>query len=63
MRQIFGSILVDRYVTKQRSLLGLRPSAEFKACVRYFHQFFVFFSPNDSPSKTMKKGSFRSRDI
>ena len=32
-----------------------RPNWEriFKACVRYFHQIFVF-SPNDSPSKTMK---------
>ena len=27
--------------------------AMFKACVRYFYQIFIF-SPNDSPSKTMK---------
>ena len=40
-----------------------------KACDRYFHQIFIF-SPNDSPSKNMKKcflfhlkSSFRSRDI
>ena len=40
-----------------------------KACVLYFHQIFIF-SPNDSPSKTMKnaflfhlKSSFRSRDV
>ena len=50
-----------------------------KACVRYFHQIFIF-SPNDSPPQTMKieyleneknfldeinhlKSSFRSRDI
>ena len=29
----------------------------FKACVRYFYQFFIF-SPNDSPSKTMKNGFY-----
>ena len=29
------------------------PYGEFKACVRYFHQIFIF-SPNDSSSKTMK---------
>ena len=41
----------------------------FKACVRYFYQIFIF-SPNDSPSKTMKnvflfhrKRSFRSPGI
>ena len=41
----------------------------FKACVRYFYQIFIF-SPNDSPSKTMKnvflfriKSSFCSQDI
>ena len=41
----------------------------FKACVRYFLSN-VYFSPNDSPSKTIKnvflfhlKSSFRSRDI
>ena len=28
-------------------------TASIKACVRYFHQIFIF-SPNDSPSKTMK---------
>ena len=40
-----------------------------KVGVRYFHQIFIF-SPNDSPSKTMKnaflfhlKSSFRSRDV
>ena len=26
----------------------------FKACVRYFFIKFLFFLPNDSPSKTMK---------
>ena len=43
--------------------------AKVKACVRYFHLIFIF-SPNDSPSKTMKKcflfhrkSYFRSRDI
>ena len=41
----------------------------FKACFRYFYQIFIF-SPNDSPSKTMKnvflfriKSSFCSHDI
>ena len=29
----------------------------FKACVRYFHQIFIF-SPNDSPSKTMKNAFY-----
>ena len=39
-----------------------------KACVHYFLSF-LFFPPNDTPSKTMKcflfhlKRSFRSRDI
>ena len=28
-----------------------------KACVRYFHQIFIF-SPNDSPSKTMKNAFY-----
>ena len=28
-----------------------------KACVRYFHQFFIF-SPNDSPSKTLKNAFY-----
>ena len=28
-----------------------------KACVRYFHQIFIF-SPNDSPSKTMKNALY-----
>ena len=27
---------------------------KFKACVRYFLSNFLFFSPNDSPLKTMK---------
>ena len=29
----------------------------FKACVRYFHQIFIF-SPSDSPSKTMKNSFY-----
>ena len=29
----------------------------FKACVRYFYQIFIF-SPNDSPSKTMKSAFY-----
>ena len=29
----------------------------FKACVRYFYQIFIF-SPNDSPSKTMKNAFY-----
>ena len=43
-------------------------SKAFKACVRYFLTNY-HFSPNDSPSKTMKrflsrlKSSFRPRDI
>ena len=44
-------------------------SSNFKACDRYFYQILIY-SPNDSPSKTMKKlflfhlkSSFRSRDI
>ena len=28
-----------------------------KACVCYFHQFFIF-SPNDNPLKTMKKAFY-----
>ena len=31
MQQLFGCILIDRYVTKQHSLLGLRPFAEFSS--------------------------------
>ena len=30
---------------------------ELKACVRYFYQTFIF-SPNDSPSKTMKNAFY-----
>ena len=33
------------------------PIANFKACVRYFHQIFIFL-PNDSPSKTMKNAFY-----
>ena len=29
----------------------------FKACVRYYHQIFIF-PPNDSPSKTMKNAFY-----
>ena len=29
----------------------------FKACARYFHQIFIF-SPNNSPSKTMKNAFY-----
>ena len=43
---------------------------KLKACARYFLSNFYFFSPNDSPLKTMKffflfhlKSFFRSRDI
>ena len=39
--------------------------SSIQACVRYFYQIFIF-SPNDSPSKTIKNVllcSFRSRDI
>ena len=36
MQQCFGCILIDRYVTKQRSLLGLRPSAEFSGKMHKF---------------------------
>ena len=35
------------------TFLGLCRVVVLKACVRYFHQIFIF-SPNDSPSKTMK---------
>ena len=31
--------------------------ADFKARARYFHQIFIF-SPNDSPSKTMKNAFY-----
>ena len=48
-----SQVTIGRF-TNLRSLKQ-RPNWEriFKACVRYFHQIFVF-SPNDSPSKTMK---------
>ena len=32
-------------------------NASLKACVRYFHQIFIF-SPNDSHSKTMKNAFY-----
>ena len=31
--------------------------SSFKACIRYFYQIFIF-SPNDSPSKTMKNAFY-----
>ena len=33
------------------------PRLPLKACVRYFYQIFIF-SPNDSPSKTMKNAFY-----
>ena len=36
--------------------------AEIKACVRYFLSIF-YFSPNDSPSKTMKNVSISSKKL
>ena len=33
------------------------PTENFKACVHYFHQIFIFLT-NDSPSKTMKNAYF-----
>ena len=36
MWQLFGCILIDKYITKQRSLLDLRPFAEFSGKMRKF---------------------------
>ena len=36
MQQLFGCVLIDRYITKQSSLLSLRPSAEFSGKMHKF---------------------------
>ena len=48
----------DRGLSPLRNILGSKEHLDWlKACVRYFHQIFIF-SPNDSPSKTMKNAFY-----
>ena len=54
--------IITNELSTSRSCLGYRQLSEFvniKACVRYFHQIFIF-SPYDSPSKTMKNAFISS---
>ena len=47
-----------RGLSPLRNILGSKEHLDWlKACVRYFHQIFIF-SPNDSPSKTMKNAFY-----
>ena len=49
---------LNKSQTKQSTYLLLHfLQVLFKACVRYFHQFFIF-SPNDSPSETIKNAFY-----
>ena len=46
---------MSRYTENRQ--IDIASETNLKACVRYFHQIFIF-SPNDSPSKTMKKAFY-----
>ena len=50
----FGELLGrDKSETIHRRNIKILAAELFQACVRYFHQIFIF-SPSDNPLKTMK---------
>ena len=54
------TVLIINDAEKGNDITNFRPTTfedKFKACVRYFHQFFIF-SAIDSLSKTMKNAYF-----
>ena len=53
----FVKTLTDISETDVSIMMQVHKTLLFKACVHYFHQIFVF-SPNDSPSKTMKNAFY-----
>ena len=53
----FVKTLTDISETDVSIMMQVHKTLLFKACVCYFHQFFIF-SPNDSHSKTMKNAFY-----
>ena len=53
----FVKTLTDISETGVSIMMQVHKTLLFKACVCYFHQIFIF-SPNDSPSKTMKNAFY-----